>query len=240
MLIESGFAESLSRILNRPVRFFFNVNGNCASAIVLGCIAEFPVGAKCAAMLYEKGLCGKDEAERILPYCNNAGAAFVIGTIGIGIFGDYKAGVIIYAAQIISALICGVIFSFPRRKIADYNPIKVSSDMSISKSIINAGMSMISICGHICFFSFILSVIIKFVSDPYAVTFISGLFELTNGVSCVNDIALAGLFCGWSGLSVHAQISSFVTPHGISMKYCIIGKMMQGALMFLIILLFSK
>jgi hypothetical protein len=239
MLIESGFAELTGRILNRPVRFLFNINGNCASVILLGCIAGFPVGAKCAVMLYEKGLCGKVEVERMLPYCNNAGAAFVIGTVGMGVFNNYRTGVVIYVVQIITAVICGVIFSFPRRKIEEYCNTAGTSSVSISESIINAGTSMISICGHICFFSFLLSVIMKFVSNTYAVTFISGLFELTSGVRSVDNIALAGLFCGWSGFAVHAQISSFVTQHGISMKYCIFGKALQGLLMFLI-LLFSK
>ena len=248
MLIESGFTELLSHVLSRPVKFLFNVSGNCASAILLGCIAGFPIGAKCAAALYEKGQCDKAEVERMLPYCNNAGAAFVIGTIGIGIFNDYKTGVMIYAVQIISAVICGVILSFPRHKITEYVKSGNSSPLSISKAIINAGMSMISICGHICFFSFILSVILKFISgvttDPYVITFIRGVFELTSGLNNLASLpcgaAIAGLFCGWSGVAVHAQISSFVTPYGISMKYCVLGKILQGTLMFFIILLFSK
>lgn len=247
ILIESGFAEFFGYILRKPVKLLFNVNGNCAVAILLGSIAGFPVGAKCAAILYEKGLCNKSEAARILPYCNNAGPAFIIGAIGVGIFNDYKVGVLIYISQLLSALICGILLSFPRRTIETPSAviIKNNSDSSaISKSIINAGMSMISICGHICFFSFILDIIIKFIThittNPYIITLICGLFEITSGVKCAGSIpfgiAIAGLFCGWSGLSVHMQISSFVKPQGISMKYCLWGKLLQGVLTFIIIL----
>lgn len=250
ILIDSGFAEFFGNILNKPVKFLFNVNGNCVAAILLGSIAGFPVGAKCAAMLYDKNLCSKDEAERILPYCNNAGPAFIIGTIGIGIFNDYKIGVMIYIVQIISAVICGIILSFPRKQINSYpNPYTINNitAATISKSVINAGTSMISICGHICFFSFLLNIIIKLITNittnPYIITFICGLFEITSGFNCAGHltygVAIAALFCGWSGLSVQMQISSLVSQHGISMKYCILGKLLQGVLMFLIIL-FSK
>ena len=221
----------LSRLFKRPIKFLFNVNSNCVSAVLLGCIAGFPIGAKCVAILYIKGLCSKSEAEKILPYCNNAGPAFIIGALG-----DYR----LYIVQILSAVICGVIFSFPRRKVITDTTYIETAPISLSAAIINAGTSLISVCGHICFFSFLLTIIVKFITNPFLITLICGFTEITSGIKCTanmpHGLAFAGLFCGWSGLSVHMQISSFLSPHGISAKYCIIGKLLQGIIMFFILL----
>jgi len=240
LLMESDFVNIVSRLLRKPVEILFNVNGNCSTAILLGCIAGFPVGAKCSAMLYNKGMCSKSEAEKILPYCNNAGPAFVIGTIGIGVFGDYRTGVILYVVQIISAVICGVILSFPRGKISANAAYNDTAPTTLSAAIVNAGTSMISVCGHICFFSLLLNIIVKYITNPYLITFVCGFIEITSGVKLSGNIAVAGLFCGWSGLAVLMQISLFVTQHGISMKYCVIGKLLQGIIMFFILLFIKK
>ena len=40
------------------------------------------------------------EAQSLIAYSNNSGPLFVIGAVGVGIFGSLKTGLILYAVQI--------------------------------------------------------------------------------------------------------------------------------------------
>ena len=40
------------------------------------------MGAKAVAELYQQGLCSRQEAQRLLGFCNNSGPAFFIGVVG--------------------------------------------------------------------------------------------------------------------------------------------------------------
>ena len=66
LVVELGLAGYLGRLLEPVMRPLFNVSGACASAFALGFIGGYPVGAKTAISLYEKGMCSKTEAERLL------------------------------------------------------------------------------------------------------------------------------------------------------------------------------
>jgi sporulation integral membrane protein YlbJ len=251
ILIDTGFAEFIGVIFAKPVRFLFGINKNCAAAILLGAISGFPMGAKCAVMLLEKKMCTKEEVERMLPYINNASPAFIIGGVGIGMLGDYKIGVLLYVSQILAAFICGVIFSYPRIPLPDasgYKGVGNTDNINItiiSKSITNAALALLSICGHICFFSFVVDIILEILkpltTNIYLYTFICGLFEITSGVKFAvllpNNIIYIALICGFAGLSVHMQIASFVLAHKISMIKCVAGKLLQGIIMIGIVYL---
>ena len=86
LAISLGLADILGKIFGGIMKPIFNVNGSCSTAFILGLISGFPVGAKTAISLYQNGQCSKTEAERILSFSNNAGPAFVLGTVGIGIW----------------------------------------------------------------------------------------------------------------------------------------------------------
>ncbi len=57
----------------------FRAGGACSSALALGFVGGYPVGARTAIALYENGQCSKTEAERLLAFCNNSGPAFILG-----------------------------------------------------------------------------------------------------------------------------------------------------------------
>ena len=45
---------------------------------------------------------GKEEAERLLGFCNNSGPAFIVGAVGAGIFGSPSVGLALYGIHILS------------------------------------------------------------------------------------------------------------------------------------------
>ena len=82
LVVDLGLAGHLGRALEGIMRPLFNVPGACAPALALGFVGGYPVGARTALQLYQKGMCTKTEAERLLAFCNNSGPAFILGGLG--------------------------------------------------------------------------------------------------------------------------------------------------------------
>ena len=55
LAVELGLAEKMGRLIQPVMRRLFNVSGACASAFVLGFVGGYPVGARTAIALYERG-----------------------------------------------------------------------------------------------------------------------------------------------------------------------------------------
>lgn len=88
LLSYTNVTEVIGRLLNRYMKPIFNVPGIGAYAFVMGIISGYPVGAKIVTKFRQDGLCTKAEAERLLAFTNNSGPLFIIGTVGITMFGN--------------------------------------------------------------------------------------------------------------------------------------------------------
>lgn len=210
--ITSIFGKLLSKIM-KPV---FNIPGEGGYAFVMGIISGYPVGAKIVADFYSNGICTKNEAERMLAFTNNSGPLFVIGTVGILLFGNSTIGILLFITHILSSITVGFILGICSRfyktssKKLPYNNSKqekVSSSLSnlgniLGNSIHSAISTVLLIGGFVVLFSVILSIlnrlniisifsnILSYFSIPYDFSraLISGIIELTNGVNIASSI----------------------------------------------------
>lgn len=112
LVVELGLAGYLGRLLEGIMWPLFHVSGACASAFALGFVGGYPVGAKTAINLYERGMCTRTEAERLLAFCNNSGPAFILGVVGAGIFASSTVGVLLYLAHALASVCIGLLFRF--------------------------------------------------------------------------------------------------------------------------------
>ena len=96
LVVELGMSRYLGRLFQPVMAPLFRVNGACASALALGFVGGYPVGARTAISLYQNGQCSKTEAERLLAFCNNSGPAFIFGVVGAGVFGSGALGLLLY------------------------------------------------------------------------------------------------------------------------------------------------
>ena len=212
LTVELGVAEKLGRLLAPLMRPLFNVGGACASALVLGFIGGYPVGAKTVINLYENGECSKTEAERMLSFCNNSGPAFIFGVVGAGIFSSGTIGLILYLAHIAASVCVGLVFrrwgsggitrheaSIPRAT----TPFPEAFVTSVRSSF----MSALGICGFVIFFTVLIKLlfisgIMVFIAEALggALSFLginsqwvsrllTGLIELTSGVWSLREVS---------------------------------------------------
>ncbi len=96
LFISLGFADGVGRRLEPLIRRLFGVGGAGASAFFLGLLGGYPVGGRTVGQLYRAGRLSKDEAERLLAFCNNAGPSFILGVVGAGCFGSLRTGIYLY------------------------------------------------------------------------------------------------------------------------------------------------
>lgn len=248
MFIALGLARIMSNYISKIMYPVFGVSGAGGLALVLGITSGYPVGASCAATLYKMGECSKTEAERLLTFCNNSGPMFIIGAIGVGMLKSYKIGIIFYIIHIISSLICGVIFK-------KYGKVQQSNELpgsryesnirSLSSDIANALNISIDTILKICGFVIIFAVFTSILPDTNYKKYIYAFIEITGGI---NELIANGIrpvtfpfisaFLSFSGLSVLAQVSSIITPAGLSIKPYIIGKSIQSVISFILTYLF--
>ncbi len=208
LIIQTGLARYFGLALERLMRPLFNVSGACSVAVALGFVGGYPVGAKTAISLYEQGLCSKNEAERLLAFCNNSGPAFILGAVGVGIFANSRAGLLLYLAHTAASLTVGFLFRFYRRREDRelYRPAPrttfevVKFTRAFTSSITSSFQSVLNICAFVIFFTVAVQMLFLFgilpglahffsiLLSPFGVTpetverLLTGLIEITSGL----------------------------------------------------------
>lgn len=127
----------LGKLTNKLMNPLFNVPGEGSYAFIMGIISGYPVGAKIINKFVEEGTCTKSEAERMLAFTNNSGPLFIIGTVGISLFGDIKIGIILFITHILACLTVGILFGVTSRKKYEKNHINNINNRNINRNRIN-------------------------------------------------------------------------------------------------------
>ena len=109
-LLALGFGELAAPWLAGLMEPLFRVPGAGSAALVLGLVGGYPIGAKTAADLYRENLVSREEAERLLAFCNNSNPVFLISVLGVGVFGSVRAGVWLWLIHVLSTLLTGLVF----------------------------------------------------------------------------------------------------------------------------------
>ena len=117
LLSHTNIVKTLGKYLNPIMRPLFNVPGEGAFAFLMGLISGYPVGAKVVVKLFEQNIVTKDEAERLLAFTNNSGPLFIIGTVGIALFGSTNIGILLFITHIFACVTGGIFLRFSSRHV---------------------------------------------------------------------------------------------------------------------------
>lgn len=233
LLSYTNIPSILGKFFSKIMRPIFNVPGEGSFAFIMGIISGYPMGAKIAADLKEKGICSQEEAERLLAFTNNSGPLFIIGTVGITFFGDVRTGFLLFMTHILACISVGILFRFWkfRQKSTSISPINKKVDANkvclsnlgevLAASIMNSVNTIVMIGGFVVIFSIIISMlkeshfldlftnILKpfYENTSYSSGIFTGLLELTNGIKQVASIPN-------KMISVNMVICSFLLGFG--------------------------
>ena len=209
LVVDLGLAGYLGRLLERVMRPLFRVNGACASALALGFIGGYPVGARTAISLYQNGMCSRTEAQRLLAFCNNSGPAFILGVVGAGVFASSRVGVLLCLAHALASVCVGVLFRFypgdgkgrrgggapaaPRFQARRFTAV-------FTGAVKNSFLSTLNICAFVIFFTVVLQMLVTTgvlpgmarllglllsplgLTEEWARRLLTGLVEISSGV----------------------------------------------------------
>lgn len=243
LLVYSGFGSVLARCFKGMMRPLFNVAPPGAAAFVLGIISGYPLGALTAAQLYQCSALSKSEAERLLSFCSNSGPLFIIGSIGVSLYGKPAYGAALYAIHIISSIAVGIMFRGYGKKKHTSPPMELKTeDMPLtevfSSSLRKSVESILTVCFSIIFFSALSRTLLSIHPlPPILDAAVSGLCEFSTGVlkisildkSLYEKLILTSLIVGFSGIGVHLQVMAVTSGSGLSLKPYLLGKLLHGA-----------
>ena len=260
----SLYSKILGPIICRPLK----LSKSSSFPIVASFLSGYPLGCKYCCDLYSLGYIDRKEFERLLNIASNASPMFIIGSIGAAMLGDVKLGFILLIGNYLSSIIVGILTMNHTKtssvmKELPKNNSNTNFGSALKSALDNGINTTLQVGAFVVLFSIIISIIKnntyisivfynieEFLNLPkYS---IYGLFlgsvEFTNGCKLITTLpltlpfklAIISFICSFSGLSVIAQISSFVYKYDISIaKYSFI-KFIQGVISFSITFIISS
>jgi len=217
---------------------------------LLGALCGFPIGVKTAASLYKKGVISQKEYICTVCFVNNTGPAFTIAGIGGRLFGSYTLGGIVYAVQILSALLCGALLSHISTSASFDMEMPAASQVKtryFTEVIAENARACLGIVGSVAVFSVILALLRVFVPNPRILLFLAAFLEVGNATSLAAEILSCAPYTAllfsciavsFGGLSVHLQAAMFM-PQSQALFLRYVGtKLLQAAIASVLLLLF--
>lgn len=239
LLLSLGFGEGVAGPLS-GLMGLYRMGGAGGSALLLGLVGGYPVGARTAAELYRDGLLSREEAERLLTFCNNSNPAFLITVLGLGVFRSVRVGVWLWLIHVASALLAGLLLgrgkpgaaSRAKAPIRRTNVRTVRFSAALVSAVRSGLEAILGICAFVVFF-YVLAQPLRSLGGV-AGTALVGLVELFSTTprftaDAVGFVLAAGL-AGWGGISVHCQTLAVLGDSGLSAAPCVAGKAVQGIL----------
>lgn len=237
------------RLADKLMQTLFGLTGAAASALLLGLLGGYPIGASTAAALYRRGDISKQDAVALSRFANNAGPAFIVGAAGLAVFNSVRIGLVLYFIHALSAVLTGWLLRrrgfhasrvCPRRAASEAAAARVLPD-----AVGTAVRSMLMICAYVLLFSVVGAVVkplpaAAFVLHrlnaviPAAEPLLSGLLEVSCGVLALKGLQqntafiYASFLLGFGGLCVFCQSAALLSEAGLPTAQCIGGKLLQG------------
>lgn len=253
-LNQLGLPGLLGRIFAPAASRLFGVSGAGASAFLIGLLGGYPTGAAYIADMEKSGSVSGAEAERLLAFCNNSGPAFLVGAVGVGVFGSVKLGLLLYAAHVFAALCTGLLFrgKRPCGEIQDAQLDSADPALALVTAVRQAVPAMLQVCGFVLCFGVLLAVLdgggamtrlCKILASRFGFdarfirAMLTGLFELGSGTAAMQGLkpgpetlALAAFLTGWGGLSVHFQTLGALTGTNVKGALHLTGRLLSAGI----------
>ncbi len=201
------------------------------TALVLGLVGGYPMGAKAISALIDNGSLDQNSGQRLLLCCNNAGPAFILGIAGHSVFNSAAVGWALYAIHALSALILFALL--PCKKMSPCSPQPPPSFARVFVSTVSTGVTtMANICGFVILFLVVLRLLTAYTGLCHPL--LLGAIELTNGILSLPNTAdgfvLAAALLGFGGFSVHCQTAAVLEGSGLHLFPYLSAKLAQAGI----------
>lgn len=162
LILDTGAIYTIGRVFEPLMKPMFNLPGNAAFPLIAGWLSGYPAGAKYTADLYEKKLLTREQAQRLLAFCNNSGPLFIVGAVGTGFFGSSGLGFALLLCHVLASITIGIGTGFISRikkrqdlknsAPVENRPAKLSGRL-LANAVADSVMILLRISGTIIFFA---------------------------------------------------------------------------------------
>lgn len=236
LIMKTETIDFMERMAGIVLSRLFHCSPKGGFCILCGFLCGYPIGARLITLALQDGELDIDEAQYLLPICNNVSPMFCISygiSKVIGTENMLPYLLIIYGSPLVYGMITRPVKysqNFISKKEQTSKTESIFQLMDVC--IIDSFLIMIKICGYLIIFSLIsrclLCIIPKY---PMLATAVSCILEITSGLSMVSTFQnsfLKELFCihtlAFGGICCMMQIHSIIHTTNLSLKKYVYSK----------------
>lgn len=248
LLISTGIPDIFGNSLSRYTTKIYGSPGCGSYVYILSALSGYPMNAKLISDLYNCNKINTMEAKQIFSFTSTSGPTFIIATVGVAIFNNFKLGILVLICHMIGSLLNGLLY---RKKLNNNNNLLVKTNNYEIQSIASDSISsMLIICAYIIIFFILITMlnntnfynlIIHFISTLFnadtsvVASLLNGSVEITRGcidlANCTvgfdTKVIILTAIISFGGLSTIMQSYSFVKRTGIKFSHILLMKFTQ-------------
>jgi hypothetical protein len=208
-LIKSG----LFRILFKPVylllRHIIKLSEEEFGIFLLSLFGGYPIGAKLLADNTKM----RTESAPLLAFCYCPSPGFVISVVGLGLFSNPQAGLLVYFSNVLACVLIAIILNFKRKNITTAHgnpPLRLNA---FTPAVLSASSALFPVCAVVVAFGLIKGALqfigIQHLLGEAASAYIFAALEITGTSSLAPNPALLPLIAALfstGGLCILMQI----------------------------------
>lgn len=237
----------LKKIFGNIISKLFNVSKSTSIIYVLSILTSHPTNSLYIKEMLDRKEIDENDINKILLTTYFPSIAFVIGTIGIGIYHSIKTGVFLYLTILIKNILIGIFLRGKNlsKEIQSIKKNNITLQETISNSIIKGINISYTILGNIIIFTIIVNLLNNYLNiNSTILSLISGMLEMTSGIFMISNlninlsqkILLTSFILNFSGLSIIFQTTSILNKYKINIKKILIIKLIFSIIILLIFL----
>ena len=222
----------LKKIFGNIISKLFNVSKSTSIIYVLSILTSHPTNSVYIKEMLDRKEIDENDINKILLTTYFPSIAFVIGTIGIGIYHSIKTGVFLYLTILIKNILIGIFLRGKNlsKEIQSIKKNNITLQETISNSIIKGINISYTILGNIIIFTIIVNLLNNYLNiNSTILSLISGMLEMTSGIFMISNlninlsqkILLTSFILNFSGLSIIFQTTSILNKLIIKLIFSI-------------------
>lgn len=237
----------LKKIFGNIISKLFNVSKSTSIIYVLSILTSHPTNSIYIKEMLDRKEIDENDINKILLTTYFPSIAFVIGTIGIGIYHSIKTGVFLYLTILIKNILIGIFLRGKNlsKEIQSIKKNNITLQETISNSIIKGINISYTILGNIIIFTIIVNLLNNYLNiNSTILSLMSGMLEMTSGIFMISNlninlsqkILLTSFILNFSGLSIIFQTTSILNKYKINIKKILITKLIFSIIILLVFL----